>query len=390
MTVCQSAMVPPPHPPMASTSANTGKKVFAIPPPLDQLDVKEYLDVQFWDAEDWTDYKTKKLKANKAHHKLRFMEGENGEAVSVERLAKMTKTAQELWNELYSTRQNPTTWSKVLYSDAQHFCRTMQSEYYEFRLCDGTWKADVFATIRFPDWSRSARSSGNLRREFEILTICVSYYFFSIGAEPSIDTNQPQSSSKVTDPYPTKKRKLAGRSRDGGPQKKKKSAKGKENHPPLHSGSDSEPVIMHVGSRTASGKSFGCPSCLHTHVFASSVEVMNQATSKSPPAPPCLKSPSVASSSTLSSVSSQAPMVVSQPAITALASSSATSQSSLTAAGPVQASSALGSVEIDAVGTAESHGKTRRSTHQPAVRSGLIIPFTFYLLIPVFNRRLNS
>lgn len=157
--------------PVEPASARTTKKTLDVPAPLEQLDVGEYPYVKFWDLSDWTHFKSKKTDAGISFHKLQFMEDEEGKPVSSERLAKMTKTAKELWNELYSTRSDPATWSTKLHSNSQYFARTMQLEYPEFRYCDGNWKADAFATIRFPDWNRADRSSGVLSREFMFLLI---------------------------------------------------------------------------------------------------------------------------------------------------------------------------------------------------------------------------
>jgi hypothetical protein len=150
--------------PVDLTASCSTKKVLDVPAPLEQLDVEEYPYIKFWHSADWTQFKSKKSDAGIPFHKLQFMEDEDGKPVSTERLAKMTKTAKELWNELYSTRSDPATWSKKLHSNSQYFARSMQSEYSEFRYCDGNWKADAFATIRFPDWNRADRSSGALNR----------------------------------------------------------------------------------------------------------------------------------------------------------------------------------------------------------------------------------
>jgi hypothetical protein len=169
--------------PVELTSARMTKKVLDVPAPLEQLDVGKYPYVKFWHSSDWTHFKSKKSDVGMPFHKLQFMEDKNGKPVSPERLVKMTKTAKELWNELYSTRSDPATWSKKLHSNSQYFARTMQSEYPEFCYCEGNWKADAFATIRFPDWNRADRSSGALSREFKFspiyfLIAMIEYFIF--------------------------------------------------------------------------------------------------------------------------------------------------------------------------------------------------------------------
>ena len=205
--------------PVELTSTHTTKKVLDVPAPLEQLDVAEYPYIQFWYLNDWTHFKSKKSDAGKSFHKLQFIEDEDGEPVSPDRLAKMTKTAKELWNELYSARSDPATWSKKLHSNSQYFARTMQLEYPEFRYCDGNWKADAFATIRFPDWNRADRSSGVLSREFKFKLLSILSYrgFYFLGAVPSFNTKKPEASLHYKKRKSTEKDKL--------PKKKKRSSK---------------------------------------------------------------------------------------------------------------------------------------------------------------------
>jgi hypothetical protein len=40
----------------------------------------------------------------------------------------------------------------------------MKAKFPEFCLCDGNWKAERFAIIKYPDWCRDTRGSGRLTR----------------------------------------------------------------------------------------------------------------------------------------------------------------------------------------------------------------------------------
>ena len=80
----------------------------------------------------------------------------------------MTKRAKQLWNTLYRHRQDPTTWGKKGDFVADFFSRHMRNSFMEFGLCEGNWKADAFAIVRYPDWASKVRTTGAILCKFKV------------------------------------------------------------------------------------------------------------------------------------------------------------------------------------------------------------------------------
>ncbi|KIM35296.1 hypothetical protein M413DRAFT_14632 [Hebeloma cylindrosporum] len=157
------------HPPVParSTSPVPGKPLQtdkedaddspALPPPVAELDPDEYPNACYWTQSSWLEYKKRRANQGFSVYGLDFMRDEDGHKVSEDRLAAMTKRAKQLWNTLYRHRQDPASWGKK--------CRHMRNSFPEFGLCEGSWKAEAFAIIRYPDWSSKVRSSGLILRK---------------------------------------------------------------------------------------------------------------------------------------------------------------------------------------------------------------------------------
>ena len=118
---------------------------------------------RFWTHEKWTTHAKKRVKAGNKVHKLEFLCGEDGEPISKADCSQITKKAYEVWTEIYAARRDPNTWSRASTTVKTFFARSMEHAYLEFK-CKGSWKADSFATVRYPDWSDAHRGSGELRR----------------------------------------------------------------------------------------------------------------------------------------------------------------------------------------------------------------------------------
>jgi hypothetical protein len=43
----------------------------------------------------------------------------------------------------------------------------MKTDFPEFGYCEGDWKVERFAIIKYPDWCRDARETGQLTRAFQ-------------------------------------------------------------------------------------------------------------------------------------------------------------------------------------------------------------------------------
>ncbi len=76
--------------------------------------------------------------------------------------------AKQAWNELYRLRLDPRSWTKKTPKAASYLAYIMKTNFDEFRYCDGDWKVERFAIIKYPDWCRDARESGHLIRTSDI------------------------------------------------------------------------------------------------------------------------------------------------------------------------------------------------------------------------------
>jgi hypothetical protein len=131
-----------------------------LPPALSELDPDDYPNVRYWTQSSWTEYKKKQTNQGSTVFGLAFLCDADGNRVSKDRLEAMTKRAKQLWTTL---------WGKKGDFVADFFSRHMRNSFIEFGLCEGGWKAEAFAIVRYPDWSSKVRSSGAILREFSFI-----------------------------------------------------------------------------------------------------------------------------------------------------------------------------------------------------------------------------
>jgi len=81
-------------------------------------------------------------------------------------------TAKQAWNELYHLQLNPSSWTKKTLKAASYLTYIMKMSFDEFQYCDGDWKVEWFAIIKYPDWCHDARESGRLTHTFNISFSC--------------------------------------------------------------------------------------------------------------------------------------------------------------------------------------------------------------------------
>jgi hypothetical protein len=130
-----------------------------IPPSPPPLSYDNFLDAKFWKSESWQIYCTKRTDQLQ---KLRFICDEDGEFVGSHCLKSMTELAKKLWAHLHHHRLAPATWCLISQKAYNYYSNNMCASFLEFQLCKGDWKASMFGTIHFPDWSTGARASGKL------------------------------------------------------------------------------------------------------------------------------------------------------------------------------------------------------------------------------------
>ena len=135
-----------------------------IPKVPEHLDEEDYPDVRYWRDEDWIKHSERQKDRGEVVPRLSFLTDEDGNPVAESQIKIFTSTAKQAWNELYRHRLDPTSWTKKTPKAASYLACVLKSSFAEFRYCDGDWKVERFAVIKYPDWCRDARESGRLTR----------------------------------------------------------------------------------------------------------------------------------------------------------------------------------------------------------------------------------
>jgi hypothetical protein len=141
-----------------------------LPAAPKQLDPDDYPLVKFWTLSSWNQYKKHQLNQGSTPSNLGFLCDEDGDRVTKERLDTITKRAKGLWNNLYWHHRDPKTWGKKCDFVADYFSQNICLLFSEFGLCEDNWKAEAFASIRYPDWTSKTRASGLLLCQFYLFT----------------------------------------------------------------------------------------------------------------------------------------------------------------------------------------------------------------------------
>ena len=136
-----------------------------LPQPLVRGD---YPSVRYWREEDWIQYADQQRNHGQVP-RLGFLTNEDGIPVPDSRIKTFMSAAKQAWNELYRIRLDPTSWTKKTPKAASYLTYIMKTSFDEFRFCDGDWKVERFAIIKYPDWCRDAREPGRLTRTSNIL-----------------------------------------------------------------------------------------------------------------------------------------------------------------------------------------------------------------------------
>lgn len=150
-----NSLAPPPF--------QTHSLVIPLNPPQEQA--SDYPDVIFWKLEEWKTHQHRSKERNGRTSRYGYLCDESGTPITDKRAEEMYASAVRCFNQLFFERLDPRTWSKKTDQAWQYFRASMRAEFIEFRLADGDWKLQEFATVRFPDWSRWHRESGGLGRE---------------------------------------------------------------------------------------------------------------------------------------------------------------------------------------------------------------------------------
>jgi hypothetical protein len=139
-------------------------------PGLQPLRKEDYPDVPYWREESWVKYTEEQRERGKVPSKLGFLTDDDGNPVLESRIKTFMSIAKQAWNELYRLRLDPSSWTKKTPQAALYFTHILRKNYDEFRYCDGDWKVERFAIVKYPDWCRDARESGRLTRASNVFS----------------------------------------------------------------------------------------------------------------------------------------------------------------------------------------------------------------------------
>jgi hypothetical protein len=156
------------HPHMPPTSVHTPSKenpeALVVPEASEPLDEEDYPDVRYWHDENWIKYTERQKDLKELFPRIGFLTDRDGNLVTDSRIKAFTSTAKQAWNELYHHRLDPNSWTKKTLKAASYLTCILKANFPEFCYCNGDWKVERFAIIKYPDWCRDARDSGRLTR----------------------------------------------------------------------------------------------------------------------------------------------------------------------------------------------------------------------------------
>lgn len=161
---------------MPDTAASNQEKPdsLVVPNQPRPLDEEDYPEVLYWCEESWVKHTEEERERGRNPPRLGFLTDDDGNPVTEARIKMFMSTAKQAWNELYRLRLDPSSWTKKTPKAASYLTYILKRNFDEFRYCDGDWKVERFAIVKYPDWCRDGRESGRLTRVSEVL----SFVFF--------------------------------------------------------------------------------------------------------------------------------------------------------------------------------------------------------------------
>jgi hypothetical protein len=163
----------PHHLPVPDTARDQEKMDILVPeqPAPQSLHEEDYPDIPYWREQSWVKYFEEQRERGNTPSRLGFLTDDDGDPVTESRIKTFMTTAKQAWNELYRLRLDPKSWTKKTPKAASYLAYIMKKNYDEFRYCDGDWKIERFAIVKYPDWCRDARDSGRLIRASKVFSI---------------------------------------------------------------------------------------------------------------------------------------------------------------------------------------------------------------------------
>jgi len=164
----------PQHPQVLSipdTAPNQEKSdgLDVTPDLLQPLEQKDYPHIRYWHEGDWIKYTNQERELGQTPPRLGFLTDEDGSPVPESRIRAFMSAAKQAWNELYRIQLDPSSWTKKTLKAASYLAYIMKTGFDEFQYCDGDWKVERFAIIKYPDWCHDVREPGCLTHMSDIL-----------------------------------------------------------------------------------------------------------------------------------------------------------------------------------------------------------------------------
>ncbi|KAF9496979.1 hypothetical protein BDN71DRAFT_1588572 [Pleurotus eryngii] len=123
---------------------------------------REKCGVKFFTSREWTHYVEQQGNIGLAVKKTDFLEKLGGGPVDEARAAEFSKRATEIFTHLWRYKHDPITWGKKSHLVGIFFAASMRKHFVEFQLCEGDWKAEAYATLKYCDFTRNRRDNGSL------------------------------------------------------------------------------------------------------------------------------------------------------------------------------------------------------------------------------------
>jgi hypothetical protein len=127
------------------------------------LSRNDYPHVKFWTRKEWADYTSNEIATtDKPRGKvrssqginvtMRYVEGENGEAVDGHVATEIRRYARSVWVHIANSYGAPPKWGDACVKVSQFYRQHMCSKFPILQFCELDWKVDLIATDNYPSW----------------------------------------------------------------------------------------------------------------------------------------------------------------------------------------------------------------------------------------------
>ena len=134
--------------------------------------------VNFWHKSEWAAFQEKERSKPsdpargdpQKDSTARYIEDENGEAVSAATLKEIQKTARRVWAMFRECGEAPAQWSKASSNVVNAYRSEMCRQHPELHLCANNWKSEALAMQTYPSWYQNHCKS-SVKAEEQVPTV---------------------------------------------------------------------------------------------------------------------------------------------------------------------------------------------------------------------------